>query len=243
MRIADVPKDEKKRLDALHSLNILDTESEEAWDRIVQIASKLCKTPISLVSLIDENRQWFKAKVGLGVDETSRDYAFCAHAILGSELFVVPNAKEDERFADNPLVTSDPDIRFYAGAPFDDGEGNRLGTVCVIDRQPRELDEDQVQGLQLLAEQASRLIRTRRAALMLRNLASSLPELGSKEAINEFAHDLRTPLTPAIMHVENLKNAAGDDAAMVDQLEAVARNLQRLRDAAEAAIATMLDDD
>ncbi len=138
--------DEAERLAALRRYEILDTPPEPAFDRIVRLAAYVLGAPISLVSLIDESRQWFKARQGLEATQSPRSLAFCAHAILSDDVLVVPDARADRRFADNPMVTGEPNIRFYAGAPLCTPEGHRLGTLCVIDRKPRELD-DQKRGL------------------------------------------------------------------------------------------------
>jgi signal transduction histidine kinase len=142
MRTPDRPQNETMRLSALEVSQLLDTAPEERFDRITRLAAKTFNVPICLVSLIDKNRQWFKSCYGLGVQETSRDISFCGHAILGADTFVVENALQDERFADNPLVTSEPNIRFYAGAPLEDRNGFRLGTLCLIDRRPRVFSSD-----------------------------------------------------------------------------------------------------
>ncbi|MFJ2993532.1 GGDEF domain-containing protein [Pandoraea sp. NPDC087047] len=134
--------DEAERLAALRRYEILDTPPEPAFDRIARLASHVLGAPISLVSLLDESRQWFKARRGIDVAQTPRSMAFCAHAILGDDVLVVPDARADRRFADNPMVTGEPNIRFYAGAPLRTPEGHRLGTLCVIDRCPRELDDE-----------------------------------------------------------------------------------------------------
>ena len=144
---------EEARLAALHGYAILDTGPERSFDRLTRLAAAICETPISLVSLIDERRQWFKSSVGIGAGETSRDIAFCHHAIQKAEIFEVEDATADDRFRHNPLVQSDPNIRFYAGQPLQDPDGYRLGTLCVIDREPRKLTEHQREALRLLAEE------------------------------------------------------------------------------------------
>lgn len=132
-----VPDNEPLRLDALRRLAILDSPAEERFDRITRMARNMFDVPIALVSLVDENRQWFKSCCGLPVLETPRDISFCGHAILGEELFVVEDAAQDPRFSDNPLVTGEPHIRFYAGHPLEVGNGLKLGTLCIIDSKPR----------------------------------------------------------------------------------------------------------
>lgn len=128
---------EAERIAALYKLGVLDSEFEERFDRLTRIAARLFDTPISLISLVDSDRQWFKSSYGLKARQTPRDISFCTHAITGKDVFIVSNAKEDERFRDNPLVTGDPKIRFYAGAPLITHHGHALGTFCVIDDEPR----------------------------------------------------------------------------------------------------------
>lgn len=154
MESALLPSNERERLAELDALQLLDSLPEQAYDDITFVASLICGTPIALMSLVDEGRQWFKSRVGLAADETPRDVAFCAHAILEpDDLFLVPDTHADSRFADNPLVVGDPSVRFYAGAPLVTSAGNALGTLCVIDRVPRQLSSEQKMALMALSRQ------------------------------------------------------------------------------------------
>ena len=155
-------QNERKRLNVLWQYEVLDTVPEELFDDLTELAARICEAPIALISLVDEKRQWFKAKVGTTLTETSRDVSFCAHAIQQSGLFIVPDASKDPRFADSPLVTSDPKIRFYAGAPLITPDGYALGTLCVIDTTPRELRSDQKQALAILARHVVSQLELRR---------------------------------------------------------------------------------
>jgi PAS domain S-box-containing protein len=162
---AALPANEDARLEALRELEILDTAPEPEFDDLALIASQICGTPISMISLIDRDRQWFKAKIGIEAEETSRDVAFCAHAILQRGLFVVSDAMDDPRFATNPLVRLDPKIRFYAGAPLRTADGHALGTICVFDRAPRQLTEEQENALRALSRQVEAQLELRRRLL------------------------------------------------------------------------------
>ena len=160
--IAPVPPNETKRLKVLWQYEVLDTVPEEVFDDLTDLAARICEAPIALISLVDEHRQWFKSKVGTTVQETSRDVSFCAYAITQNDLFIVPDATRDKRFANNPLVLSDPQIRFYAGAPLVTPDGHALGTLCVIDKVPRELRPDQKQALLILARHVVSQLELRR---------------------------------------------------------------------------------
>lgn len=157
-----VPADERARLAAVGASGLVDTDEENRFDRIVRLATMVTGSPIALVSLLTSTRQWFKARVGLEPRETPRDWAFCSHAVMQDEMFVVEDALDDERFRDNPLVQGDPQIRFYAGVPLRDRSGHALGTLCVIDREPRRLRAAEVQGLLDLAAIASAEIQASR---------------------------------------------------------------------------------
>ncbi|EEW09974.1 GGDEF domain-containing protein [Vibrio mimicus] len=156
MNHPDKPENETERLAHLHKLGVLDTAAEERFDRITRLAKRLFNVPIALVSLVDENRQWFKSCFGLSVSETSRDISFCGHAILGRKVFIIEDASQDPRFADNPLVTGEPHIRFYAGVPLLYEDKMALGTLCIIDRKPRQLSQDELIDLCDLAKMAER---------------------------------------------------------------------------------------
>ncbi len=190
------PVHEEERVHALHALNILDTRPEERFDRLTRLARRLFDVPIALVSLVDSDRQWFKSCQGMAATETSRDVSFCAHAILSDQILMVPDAGSDERFHDNPLVTGDPKIRFYAGCPLKVGNGSNVGTLCLLDTRPRVLDAEE-RGLLLdLASMAEREI----AALQLASI-DDLTQLSNRrgfEALAEHALSMcRRMGTPA----------------------------------------------
>jgi two-component sensor histidine kinase len=187
--------DEIQRLEALHRYGILDTSREAEFDDLTRLAAYICEAPIAVVNFVDADRQWFKSEIGLGVSETSRDISVCAHAIRQKDIFIVPDMTKDERFVRNPLVTGEPFIRFYAGVPLATADGYVLGTICVLDTKPRELDEAQKAALRSLARQVMALLELRRSIqqkdLMLREvnhrvknslqLVSSLLRLESRQ--------------------------------------------------------------
>ena len=175
METADPHPNERYRLDVLRLYKILDTVAERSFDDLTQLAADICETPISLVSLVDRKRQWFKSKVGVDVPETDRQIAFCSHVVHSSEFLIVPDTLEDNRFHDNPLVTDDPKIRFYAGAPLVVREGVPLGTLCVIDRKPRELTSNQRRALETLSRAVVTQLELRRMVDEVKTLSSLLP--------------------------------------------------------------------
>jgi diguanylate cyclase (GGDEF)-like protein len=154
MKTPDTPGDEAQRLATLRSIDVLDTDPEERFDRLTRLAKRVFDVPIALVSLVDENRQWFKSRIGLDACETRRDISICGHAILGDGPLIVEDTWQDDRFADNPMVTDEPGIRFYAGMPLRYLNGARLGTLCIIDRKPRSLDDEDLAMLRDLADMA-----------------------------------------------------------------------------------------
>jgi anti-sigma regulatory factor (Ser/Thr protein kinase) len=159
---ANVTADESARLAALRRYRILDTEPERNFDDLTLLASHICGTPMALISLVDADRQWFKSRVGVSISETSRAVSFCAHAIEHHDLFIIPDACQDDRFRNNPFVLGDPQIRFYAGAPLVTPDGHALGTLCVLDRMPRTLTREQLEALSALCRQAESQLELRR---------------------------------------------------------------------------------
>jgi len=188
-----LPENEARRLDALRRYNILDSLGEAAYDDITKLAAHICEVPIALVSLVDSDRQWFKSHHGLAVSETPRELAFCAHAILQpTEVMVVKDAAADQRFSTNPLVTGELGIRFYAGAPLVTHGGEAVGTLCVIDRQPRELDPQQTEALRVLSRQVVSLLELRRLlAREERNAEMQQTKIDYLSAIGAAAQDLK----------------------------------------------------
>lgn len=202
-----VPADENQRLRELERYGILDADSDEHFDRILDLTAAIFQTPIVAISLVEADRQWFLAKRGLAVSETPREMAFCAHAIVHDEVMVVPDARVDERFRSNPLVFADPHIRFYAGAPLQTPEGHNLGTLCVIDREPRDLSPKHRELLHRLAQLAMRELELRRLAHLCP--ITGLPtrhaflSIGTRE-FERARHD-QHPLSLLLFDLDNLR--------------------------------------
>jgi two-component system, sensor histidine kinase len=203
MKKAPIPANESQRLDDLLSYDILDTPAEVEFDDITRLASWITGKPIALVSLLDQHRQWFKSKHGLGADETPRDVSFCGHAINGTDIFVIPDAHLDPRFADNPLVTGGPNVRFYAGVPLQSPNGFNLGTLCVIDSKEGVMTAEQTEMLQRLARQVVSQMELRKkssalavamADVQLTNDALKISNLAKSNFIANMSHEIRTPL-------------------------------------------------
>ena len=188
MKEAAKSDDEEDRLNALYSYHILETPADSAFNELVELTAEICQVPIALISLVDESRQWFKAEVGLGVPETERSISLCAHAILQKDLFIVSDTLKDERFFDNPLVTSYPNIRFYAGAPLITEDGYGLGTLCVIDKKPRQLTSIQKKAICVLRRHVLTLLKLRQQNIELKALSEQLDAFNASAA-----HDLIAP--------------------------------------------------
>src|SRR6266536_1073569 len=197
---APIPLNEVKRLKVLWQYEVLDTVPEEVFDDLTELAARICEAPIAMITLVDEKRQWFKSKIGVTINETSRDISFCAHAINQEGLFIVPDAAKDERFASSPLVVSEPKIRFYAGAPLVTPDGYALGSLCVIDKVPRELRPDQKQALRILSRHVVSQLELRRHA---RELAAARQT--GKKYKNEL-DKLRTELAKARRELKKQKS-------------------------------------
>jgi len=216
--------DEAVRLTTLRSLDILDSLGEERFDRLTRMAKHMFRVPIALVSLVDENRQWFKSCIGLEVSETSRDISFCGHAILGDEVFVIPDTLKDDRFADNPLVLEDPHIRFYAGCPIRVANGSRIGTLCIIDQVPRDFcaeDEELLKDLAAMVEQELTAVQL---AILdeMTNLTNRRGFMGVANKILSLCVRNQIPATLAFIDLNNFKSIndqhghAEGDRALVD---------------------------
>jgi len=227
-----MPENEAERLKALKEYNILDTEFEEEFDRITELASLICEVPISLVSLIDENRQWFKSRLGLDAAQTARKISFCQFTIGNLEMFEVEDAILDERFKKNPLVTGQPGIRFYAGYPLIDPNGHALGTLCVIDTKPNKLNENQQRALIMLANEiVSQIIaRKERAELKIAKEVVKNAEQLKASFLGNISHEVRTPLQGILGITELLENRDIDESKKLEYLKLIRRRTLELQD-------------
>ncbi len=201
-----IPVDENRRLQTLRNLKLLDTAPEERFDRVTRMAKKIFGTDIALVSLVDADRQWFKSRQGLDATETPRDISFCGHAILDDKIMVINDAREDERFCDNPLVACDPNIRFYAGYPISAPDSSRIGTLCIIDSEPRKISKEE---LGLLRELGRMVEEELVASSLLHNdpttgLSNRLGFTIIAEHLVEFCRRNTTPVSLLLLQVENL---------------------------------------
>jgi signal transduction histidine kinase len=235
-----IPKEtltEADRLKDLESYKIMDSKEEEDFDRITELASQICGTKISLVSLIDDKRQWFKSRKGLEVGETPKEIAFCAHAIQkADEPLIVEDTKYDERFADNPLVTDEPNISFYAGVPLVSSAGYPLGTLCVIHDEPKKLSDEQLNSLTTLANQTMKLIELRKVSNQLKSSNKLLVEQNSQLKLftDMAAHDLKSPLS----NIYSLSKLALED----ETLDSETREYLELIDSSSSQMLQLIED-
>jgi signal transduction histidine kinase len=226
MQSPALPPDEAERLAALRSYRILDTPPEPDFDDLVALASEICEVPIALVTLMDQDRQWFKATTGTEVRELPRAISFCGHAILQEGVFVVEDALEDPRFADNPLVLAPPNVRFYAGAPLESASGHRLGTLCVIDRVARRLTGLQGRALSTLSRQVVAQIELRARIVELARIQRQKEELTSL-----VVHDLKSPLASVTTNAHHLAHSTDvpeKRRAAASDIEVAAESMGRM---------------
>lgn len=242
MILPEKPYNEADRLKALKSYGILDTLSESEYDQLTIIASQICGCKMSLISLLDENRQWFKSRVGLDVAETERRLAFCAHAIMDpSHTLVVPDARLDARFHDNPLVTGDPHLAFYAGVPLVNDEGMALGTLCVLDDEPKKLSDAQLNALSALGNQVMALLELRKSKFEMEGMLKQLEE--KNKELEQFAfiaaHDLKSPLN-GISSLTDILLEGRDKSLSTDSIRMI-KAIQNSSHQLSSMIAGLLD--
>ena len=234
---APLPENESQRLRSLRALDILDTPPEERFDRLTRVARRLFDTPIALMSLVDEDRQWFKSRPGLDFPQTPRDHSFCAHAILDEGVFIVRDALRDERFRNNPLVRSFPEIRFYAGCPVRAPDGTALGTLCVIDHEPRDVEDEDVDALRDLAGLAEQELKSLTLAT-----SDDLTGLTNRRGFDAIAthtlalcHRVGRPATLLLFDLDDFKHVNDTRGHLAGD--------QVLKDFAEHLISTFRDSD
>lgn len=241
MILPQIPQNEKERLDALLAYQILDSAPEKDFDDIVKLASEICQTPISTITLIDKDRQWFKSKIGLEFSEGARETSFCAHTLTKpKETMIVSDSLLDERFFDNPLVDGSPNIRCYVGVPLVDPSGYALGSLCVIDTQPRNLDNFQLLALEKLANQVINLLELRKKNFQLLENHNSL--LSKYKDLEQFAsvvsHDIKSPLNNIIMLTKMLQETNEDklDAEGIQMLDYIYKSSEELKKLVDAIL-------
>lgn len=230
----DVFEREKERIKSLDSYSIVDTLPEDDYNQLTELAAEICGTPISLISFVDEKRQWFKSHYGTSAVETPRELAFCAHAILNpKEVFIIEDARNDERFYDNPLVVEDPNVVFYAGIPLVENNGLPLGTLCVIDDKPNKLTRSQINSLRMLSNQVMKLLELRKNK---KQLEKALEKFEKKnQELERFAyiaaHDLKSPLgnIAALTHFFIDHYAENLDTEAVEVIELISKSSVKLR--------------
>lgn len=213
-----LPTNEADRLAALYELDILDSAPEKDFDDIVALASSVCDVPVALITLIDTDRQWFKARVGTDLTEMPRDLSFCSHTILGKDLMVVPDVAQDARFTDHPAVNGGRGVQFYAGAPLITSDGFALGALCVMDSRPRQLDAEQMQAMRALARQVTSQLELRRYAVALANTTARLQELERRkdDLADLVSGQLRAPLRLMRSYLADLGNNGSHDPELAD---------------------------
>ena len=230
----EIPVNEKDRLQELHSFSIMDTLSEQEYDNLTAIASAICGTSISLVSLIDDSRQWFKSHHGLDATETPKEYAFCGHAINDpGQVLIVNDSREDKRFFDNPLVKGDPHVIFYAGVPLVSKAGLPLGTLCVIDNEPKTLTQNQITSLKALANQVMKLLELRKSNMLLEEKEKRLNQKNKELERFAFiaAHDLKSPINNLESFSNLVNQVCGSNLAdnCVEMLSHISKSSAKLR--------------
>lgn len=235
MKAAALPENEKDRLNALATYNLLDTPAEDIYDDVTRMASEICRTPISSISLVDADRQWFKSSQGLKVNQTPREYSFCAHAILSpDEIFVVPDARLDDRFSDNPLTTGVPNVVFYAGVPLTANDGHALGSLCVIDSRPRTLTENQLLALKSLGRLVNTQFELRKIKAERDQLQLELDQatVGRRNLLRFLAYRLKPLVRPMLNDIRALlgSNPQPDQVIHLQSLEQTGRTIQEMLD-------------
>jgi len=238
MKYPETPHNEKERQNALNSYAILDTLPEKEYDEITFLASMICDTPMALISFVDEGRQWFKSNNGLATTETPREFAFCAHAINQKDrTFIVTDSREDERFSNNPLVTSDPNLVFYAGVPLVNPDGYPLGTLCVLDVKPKKLTSDQLKALEILSLQLMKLMELRKSTIFLHDTNKRLAT--KNKALDKFvsvaAHDIKSPINnilslSSLLLEDHAPTMEGEAVELLDYIQTSAQHSTHLID-------------